>query len=80
MVSRSIVKAQVYTNLALKIRLIESDPIQGHAQRVQVILNDIARVILGLRRRNHVTMNQLMDKSGRKSVNHIVAHSSGMIA
>ena len=82
MISRSIVlgKAQVYANLALKLRLIESDPIQGHAQRVQVILNDIARVILGLRRRNHVAINQLMDKSGLKSVNHIVAHSSGMLA
>ena len=42
MLSRSIVlgKAQVYTNLAFKIRLSESDPIQGQAQQVQVILNE----------------------------------------
>ena len=72
-------KAQVYAEVVFNGRLSESEPVSGQAQKLQVILNDTARLLLGLRRKNHVSIRTLMDKSGLSSINHIVVRSSGMM-
>ena len=71
---------QVYASLSHRARLDVKDPQSVSSTRLQTILNDVARVLLGKRRTDHITVRDLMDKSSLKSLNHIVIEQSGLLA
>ena len=73
-------KIRTYLHLALKVRLLESDPHTMWGTKLQVILNDVARVVVKKRRSDHVRVQDLMKKAGLDTVNSIVCSNSAMMA
>ena len=73
-------KMRTYLHLALKVRLQEQDPLTGWGKKLQVVLNDVARVLVKKRRKDHVRIEDLLKKSGLQSVNAMVFSSSAMLA
>ena len=75
-------KAQTYTCIGHchHIRLSNTDPIPERTKKLQVILNDSARMILGVRRSDHVEVGTLLKDSGIPSVNSLVAREAAMTA
>jgi hypothetical protein len=53
-------------------RLDSEDTASGIWSKIQVALNDVARSITGVRRRNHMTIKDLLDLAGIKSANRMV--------
>ena len=73
-------KMRTYLHLALKVRLQEQDPLTGWGKKLQVVLNDVARVLVKKRRKDHVRVEDLLKKSGLQYVNALVCSSSAMLA
>ena len=73
-------KMRTYLHLALKVRLQDQDPLTEWGKKLQVVLNDVARVLLKKRRSDHVRVEDLLKKSGLQSVNAMVFSSSAMLA
>ena len=48
--------------------------------KLQVVLNDVARVLVRKKRTDHVRVQDLMKKSGLQSVNTMLCSSSAMLA
>ena len=71
---------RTYLHLSLKVRLSENDPLTGPGKRLQVIVNDVARILCKKRRADHVRVEDLLKKGGLQSVNAIVCSSSAMLA
>ena len=73
-------KIRTYLHLALKVRLQDQDPRTGWGKKLQVVLNDVARVLVKKRRTDHVRVEDLLKKSGLQSINAMVCSSSAMLA
>ena len=71
---------RTYLHLSLKVRLDDQDPLTGWGKKLQVVLNDVARVLVKKRRSDHVKVEDLMKKSGLQSANAMVCSSSAMLA
>ena len=82
--TRAIVlgKARVYLSHSLQAMLQLSDPKPALHSRLQVLLNDTARIILRRRRsdaqKDGMTTRQLLDKANIPSLNEIIIVESGM--
>ena len=73
-------KMRTYLHLSLKVRLSEKDPLTLWGQKLQVIVNDVARVLTKKRRSDHVRVQDLLRKAGLKAVNAMVCSNSAMLA
>ena len=73
-------KIRTYIHLSLKVRLSESDPLTAWGRKLQVILNDVARIVVKKRRSDHVRVEDLLKKAGLEGVNAMVCSSSAMLA
>ena len=73
-------KLRIYLHLSLKVRLSENDPRTEWGKRLQVVLNDVARVINKKRRSDHVRVEELLKKASLQAVNVIVCSNSAMLA
>ena len=73
-------KMRTYLHLALKVRLHDQDPRTEWGKKLQVALNDVARVLVKKKRTDHVRVEDLLKKSGLESVNAMVCSSSAMLA
>ena len=69
-------KIRTYLHLSLKVRLLQSDPHTMWGEKLQVILNDVARVVVKKGRSDHVRVEDLMKKAGLETVNSIVCSNS----
>ena len=72
-------KLRVYANLVFNACLEEDKPTKG-ADAVQVLINDVARIITGLKRTDHVRIRDLLDKASVPGLNEVVVIASGMLA
>ena len=77
-VSYGIVIGKLSTYIAncVGVRLHSDEPVTGPSAALQVILNDLARVLTGHRRRDHVKMEELLKCAELPSVNQLVARSA----
>ena len=73
-------KMRTYLHLALKARLSENDPLTCWGKKLQVIVNDVSRVVVRKRRSDHVRVEDLLKKAGLESVNSMVCSNSAMLA
>ena len=73
-------KMRTYLHLALKVRLSEKDPLTVWGKKLQVIVNDVARVIVKWRRSDHVRVEDLLKKAGLEGINAMVCSNSAMLA
>ena len=73
-------KIRTYLHLSLKVRLSEKDPQTIWGKKLQVIVNDVARVVVRKRRSDHVRVEDLLKKSGLQAVNAMVCSNSAMLA
>ena len=73
-------KIRTYLHLSLKVRLSENDPKTEWGRKLQVIVNDVGRVVAKKRRTDHVRVEELLKKGGLESVNAMVCSSSAMLA
>ena len=73
-------KIRTYIHLSLKVRLQDQDPLTGWGKKLQVVLNDVARVLVKKKRTDHVRVEELLKKAGLQSVNAMVCSSSAMLA
>ena len=71
---------RTYLHLSLKVRINKKDPKTCWGKKLQVVLNDVARVVVRKRRSDHVRVKDLMKKSQLESVNAMVCSSSAMLA
>ena len=82
MFARAVVlgKIRTYIHLSLKVRLSPRDPKTEGGNKLQVILNDVARILLRKKLMDRVRVEDLMKKSGFESVNSMVCSASAMLA
>ena len=73
-------KIRTYLHLSLKVRLSENDPHTTWGKKLQVILNDVPRVVVKKRRSYHVRIEDLLKKAGLEAVNAMVCSNSAMLA
>ena len=73
-------KMRTYIHLSLKVRLSEKDPRTEWGKKLQVIVNDVARIVVRKRRSDHVRVEDLMKKAGLEAVNAMVCSNSAMLA
>ena len=73
-------KLRTYLHLALKVRLSENDPHTVWGKKLQVIVNDVTRVINKKRRSDHVRVQDLLKKAGLEGVNSMVCSNSAMMS
>ena len=73
-------KVRTYLHLALKVRLSEKDPRTVWGKKLQVIVNDVARIVARKRRSDHVRVEDLLKKAGLEAVNAIICSNSAMLA
>ena len=57
-----------------------NDPLTGPRRELQVIVNDVARILCKKRRADHVRVEDLLKKGGLQSVNAMVCYNSAMLA
>ena len=62
-------KLRTYLHLYLKVRLSESDPRTEWGKKLQVMVNDVARVVAKKRRSNHIRVQDLLKKAGLEGSN-----------
>ena len=53
-------KLRTYLHLSLKVRLSDNDPLTIWGKKLQVIVNDVARVVVRKRRSDHVRVEVMM--------------------
>ena len=63
-----------------KVRLVESEPVSGKFQPVQVVLNDIMRLLCGARRKDKTTIASLLQSTGLLSLNQMAAQAILLMA
>ena len=73
-------KMRTYLHLSLKVRLSESDTRTEWGKKLQVVLNDVARVVTKHKRSDHVRVEDLLKKAGLEGVNAMVCSNSAMLA
>ena len=73
-------KVRTYLHLSLKVRLSECDPHTMWGKRLQVIVNDVARIVVRRRRSDHVKIEDLLKKAGLEAINAMVCSNSAMLA
>ena len=73
-------KIRTYLHLSLKVRLSENDPLTNWGKKLQIIVNDVARIVVKKRRSDHVRIQELLKKSGLEAVNAMVCSNSAMLA
>ena len=73
-------KMRTYLHLALRVRLSENDPRTEWGRKLQVIVNDVARIVCRKRRSDHVRIEDLLKKASLESVNGMICSSSTMLA
>lgn len=56
------------------------EPHNSMASSCQIHINDVARAVTKKKRRDHVCVSELLDRSGLSSINHIITKSAGMMA
>ena len=71
---------RTYLHLSLKVRLSENDPVTCWGRKLQVIVNDVARVVVRKRRSDHVRIPDLLMRAGLEGVNAMVCCNSAMLA
>ena len=69
-----------YASICFVVRLQDEDVQSTTAKEVQVIINDVGRAILGIRRRDHIRVRDILDRSGLEGLNRSVAKAAGMLA
>ena len=72
-------KMRTYLHLALKVRLHETAPLTCWGKKLQVVLNNVARVLVRKKRTDHVKVPDLLKTSGLQSVNAMICSSSAML-
>ena len=60
------------------ICLSEEDPTNATMRKLQTIINNIARVVLGLRRSERIRIDNLLQKSGLPSLNRLAVKAVAM--
>ena len=73
-------KLRVYANVVFNVRLMDTDQHTKGSSAIQVLINDVARLITGLRRTDHIRIRNLLDKAQVPSLNEVVVRASGMLA
>ena len=73
-------KLQCSAWVTRKVRLASNETVTAEAAETQIAINDLARVLLGLRRAQHVRVEDLMAKSGLPTVNQLVVQQSAVAA
>ena len=61
-----------------RVRL--GEPIPAEAAALQIAVNDLARTLVGARRAQHITVKELLDKTGLPSINQVVVQQAGIAA
>ena len=69
-----------YAAISFGVCLKDNDVQSVSAKEIQVIINDVGRAILGIRRRDHVRVRDILDRSGLDGLNRSVARSAGLLA
>ena len=62
------------------MRFSDEETVPSEARELQVAINDLARVLLGVRRAEHVKISDLLDRTGLPSLNEIVVQQSAISA
>lgn len=73
-------KLRTYLHLSLKVRLSENDPKTEWGRKLQVIVNDVARVLVRKKRSDHARVEDLIKNAGLEAVNAMVCSNSAMLA
>ena len=73
-------KLATYCGLSFRARLHPEDPATTGAQAIQVVINDVARVLTKKRRTDHIRTRDLLDRAKLPSLNEMVIRSSGILA
>lgn len=73
-------KLRVYAGIIFNVRLHDDDPNPKGSDPIRILINDVARVVTGLRRADHVRTRDLLDRAKLPSLNTIVVETSGMLA
>ena len=62
------------------MRLRKDDPLTCWGKKLQVILNDVARVVVHARRSDRVRVEELLKKAGLETINAMVCSASALLA
>jgi len=73
-------KLQTYAHICIKVRLTATSSPSVRAKALQTLINDLARAVTGLRRKDKVPIESLLEKARIPALNHLVATASGMLA
>ena len=73
-------KLRVYAGVVFAVRLDKGDRRSNGAAEIQVLINNLARVITGYKRTDHIRTNRLLKEANLPSLNEIVVQASGMLA
>ena len=69
-------KLATYIANCLVVRLTPDEPVCGRGAALQVVVNDLARLLTGHRRKDHVQVSELLSKADIPSVNQIIARDA----
>ena len=58
-----------YSHFSDMCRLSESDPHTVLGKRLQVVVNDVARIVVRKRRSDHIRVEDLLKKAGLEGIN-----------
>ena len=58
------------------VRLAKEDPVNGRAAALQVVVNDLARLLADKRRKDQVEVGELLGLAGLPSVNQVIARDA----
>ena len=73
-------KLQPAAWITRRVRLESGEPVPSEARETQVILNDLARVLLGVQRKDRLRVEDLANRTGLPTVNQIVVSQAGVAA
>ena len=73
-------RLRTYAGLVFTVRLNENDRCTQGAKQIQVMINNVARVITNLRRVDHISVRDLLARANLPSLNSIVVEAAGMLA
>ena len=73
-------KIQCTAWVTRRLRLSDDEAVPSEARELQVAINDLARVLLGVRRAEHIKISDLLDRTGLPSLNEIVVQQSAVSA
>lgn len=73
-------KLRIYAGVIFGVRLHDADHHPKGSDQIRVLINDVARLVTGLKRTDHVRVRDLLDRANLPSLNAIIVESSGMLA